>query len=138
MAKIDKKGRMIAIADYLFANPMKERADILAMYGKKWQMSVRTVDRVIKEAKEYNLERINKQEKAKEELLTEEAKKSIISGIISREESMKILSEIAKGKSEDESNDGNRIKAIQQLAKMSGWETAPKTESTLHIVVGDE
>lgn len=143
MAKIDKKGRMIAIADFLFANPSKERADILAKFGKKWQMSVRTVDRIIKEAKQYNSSRIDKQEKIKDGVISDNAKELITEGIISRNESLKILSDIAKGvgrptnpdvDDNPKSNekiipaDGDRIRAIQQIAKMEGWEATKKID----------
>jgi phage terminase small subunit len=58
--KIDKKGRVISIADYLFANPEAKRKDIFIYFGSLWQISDRTLDRIFKDAQEYNKTRIDK------------------------------------------------------------------------------
>lgn len=126
MAKIDKNKRVIDIADYLFANPSKERSDVLSKFGKKWQMSDRTVDRLIKDAKEYNSSRIRKQEEARNEVLAIEAKESIKRDIINRNEAKEILSKIAKGNNKTSPSD--QVKAIQQLSKMEGWDAPIKNE----------
>lgn len=136
MAKVDKRERMIAIADYLFANPDKDRADVMAKYGKAWRLSIRTTDRIIKEAKEYNAERIAIQEAVKLEALKDVAREDIQAAILTREDALKILSDIAKGDKrnfDDEiivPSDGDRIKAINQLSKMSGWDSANKIDIT--------
>lgn len=136
MAKVDKKERMIAIADYLFANPDKDRADVMAKYGKAWRLSIRTTDRIIKEAKEYNAERIAIQEAVKLEALKDVAREDIQAAILTREDALKILSDIAKGDKrnfDDEiivPSDGDRIKAINQLSKMSGWDSVNKIDIT--------
>jgi hypothetical protein len=136
MAKVDKRGRVIAIADYLFANPCKKREDILEKFGKTWQISNRTADRIYREAKDYNLKRVKAQEKIKNEILAKSAEDTIKEAIISRVEAMKILTEIANGAKrtvDDEiivPSDGDRIRAIQQLAKMEGWESAQKVDLT--------
>lgn len=140
MAKIDKKKRMIEVAEFLFANPDKERADVLAKFGKKWQMGVRTLDRVIQEAKEYNLQRIRELEEKKAEVYTEEALKSAKGEILSRNEALKILSDIAKGTTTEENqpNASDKIRAVQQMAKMQGWEAPTKSELEVKdkIVIG--
>jgi hypothetical protein len=118
--------KVIEIADYAFANPLANRGKVLAKFGKQWQIPTRTLDRLWKQAKEYNLKRTDKQEKAKNEELTVEARESIKKGILTRDESLKLLSGIAK-KSRYASD---RVRAITQLAKMEGWDAPAKNELT--------
>jgi hypothetical protein len=120
--------RTIEIADYIFADPMAKRRDVLAKFGKKWQIPNRTFDRILKEAKEYNKNRIKGQEQAKDEVLTAQAKASVKSAILTRNEALKILSDIATGRARKiekdilAPTDGDRTRAIQQLSKMEGWD----------------
>jgi hypothetical protein len=143
------KRNIIDISDYMFANPMVNRRDILAKFGKKWQTSTRTLDRLYKEAKEHNKTRLKKQQKAKDEVLVERAKEAIKHDILTREQAEEILTNIAKGKArkiplksviEDGvekfvgfelqyPNDGERERAIAQLSKMEGWDAPVKTET---------
>jgi hypothetical protein len=142
--------RVIEISDYIFANPMANRKDILSKFGKKWQTSTRTLDRLYKEAKKHNETRVKKQQKVKDEVLAEKAKEEIKRDILTREQAQEILTSIAKGRArkipvksiiEDGvekfiefdlqyPNDGEREKAIAQLAKMEGWEAPTKQEIT--------
>ena len=57
------------IADFFFANPTATRGDVLANFGKLWQASTRTIDRLIAEAKAINEQRVAKQEAAKPDAL---------------------------------------------------------------------
>lgn len=140
MAKDDKKKRVLDIADYLFGNPDKDRADVLSEYGKKWQLSERTLDRILREAKEYNLNRLNQQEKIKADMLAAETKEAVKSGYLTRTRAAEILTMIAEGKARqlviENSNakkieiviptDKDRIAAIHTLSRMEGWEAVKK------------
>ena len=124
--------QVIEIADYMFANPSKKRQDVLGQFETIWDnISDSTIKRRYYEAKEYNKTRIQKQEKIKDKVLTNETQENTKSAILSRERSLEILSVIAEGKVrklvEDMflPSDGDRIRAIQQLSKMQGWD-APK------------
>lgn len=157
--------QVIEIADFVFSNPDKKVSEVLSYFVGKCRKTVRTVERYIKQAKEYNLSRIAKQEKAKDETIIDEAKKEIEKGILTRQEAAKILSDIAKGKprpvpkefqkNEDGGlvkdikgnlipisydmkipNDNERINAITKLADMSGWNAPIKNENVEIIQIG--
>ena len=121
--------QVVEIADFMFANPNKKGKDAVSLFCTKFHKSDRTIKKYIKQAKEYNTERIKKQEKVKDDTLVNEAKKSLKNAILTRNESLEILSRIAKGvarKVNDEivvPTDSERTRAIQQLSKMQGWET---------------
>jgi hypothetical protein len=142
--------QVIEIADYMFANPDKKMSDILSYFVVFCRKNKRTIERYIKQAKEYNKTRIQKQEEAKENVLIKEAKESVKLSILTRNESLEILSNKAKCKAREvpiESemingekvytkwrikypSDTDQIKAIQQLSKMEGWEAPVKTDVT--------
>jgi len=136
--------QVIEIADYIFKNPDKKREDVLANFGKKWQKGNRTIDRYYANAKEYNQNRLTKQEQAKSEVMITQAKETAKQSILSRYECLEILSNIAKGsarKVANESllipNDSDRTRAIQQLAKMEGWDAPVQVNSntTLNLEI---
>ena len=77
--------RVIEIADYILANPVARRMDVLAKFGKHWQMPNRTLDRLWKQAKEYNIPRVQKSEKKKDDLLISETTDEFRNIIKSRE-----------------------------------------------------
>jgi hypothetical protein len=119
--------RVTKVADFLYANPVATRGNIMATFGKKWQISVRTFDRIIKDAKKQNEERQIIKEKAKCEVLVKSAKEMAENSEIVRNELTGILLEIARGKSKREvegivivPNENDRIKAISELNKMTG------------------
>jgi hypothetical protein len=119
---------VIEIADYLFKNPQYKTAEIIAVFCGKLRKSKRSVELYIKQAKEYNQSRLVKQEQAKDEALTAEAVESLKKGILTRNEALKILSDIATGRARKiekdilAPTDGDRTRAIQQLSKMEGWD----------------
>ena len=131
--------QIIEIADFIFKHPNKKMSDVLSYFVERCRKNRRTVERYVKQAREYNKTRIQKQEKAKDEVLIAEAKESLKKAILTREESLEILSNIAKGvarKLQDEvliPSDGDRTRAIQQLAKMQGWDEAQRIENTITI-----
>ncbi|MDR2652872.1 MAG: hypothetical protein LBC68_11280 [Prevotellaceae bacterium] len=119
--------RVTEVANYLDANPLATRVDILAKFGKVWQTSDRTIDRIIKEAKKCIEVRQNLREKAKNEVLVRSAKEMAENAEKTRNELVGILLEIARGqkvrKIQDEiiiPTESDRIRAIAELNKMSG------------------
>ena len=110
--------QVIEIADYIFKFPDKKREAILAHFGALWRKGRRTIERYYQQAKEYNTNRLSEIKKAKDEVLVQSAKESVRKGILTREQSMRILSKIAV----KSNRDGERTRAIQQLSKMEGWE----------------
>jgi hypothetical protein len=92
----------------------------------KFQKCDRAIQNYIKKAKEYNSERIKAGEEIKSKIFAEETEKSFRINLLSRNGCLEILSKIAN-KSTDERT---KIAAIQQLAKMEGWESVAKTEIT--------
>jgi hypothetical protein len=120
--------QVIEIADYIFKNPQYKTAEIIAVFCGKLRKSKRSIELYISQAKEYNQSRLKKQEQAKDEALTDEAKASVKSAILTRNEALKILSDIATGRARKiekdilAPTDGDRTRAIQQLSKMEGWD----------------
>ena len=119
--------QVIEIADYILANPEKDNAnDVLAKFGGVWRRKLRTFERWLPIAREYNKPRIERQEKARNEALTEQAKESIKKAILSRDERLEILSKIAKGEGRKVGNklmipsDTDRSRAIAEMNKMEG------------------
>ena len=125
---------IIELADALFGNPDKKKADIVRNFAEKCGKSQRTVERWVMKAQEYNRERLKKQEVIKDDMMAENAIKQFEEGLLSRNEVLKILSDIAKG--DTKTGEGTiiaptpseQIKAIQQLSKMQGWDAPIKTE----------
>lgn len=136
MATVDNKKRMIDIADFMFANPDTSRADILAIFGKKWQLSRRTLDRTIREAKGLNRERLRQQESIRAQIVAKSTEENVNSAILTRFEAMTILAEIGRGIPRVVKNDkgdpvemvvpsdSDRVRALSQLSKIEGWEHA--------------
>ena len=118
--------QIIDIADFLYKHPNKKISDEISVFCSKFQKTERTIWGYVKQAKKYNKTRIQKQEKAKDEVLAAEAKESLKKAIISRDESLEILSSIAK----DSERDGDRIRAITVLAEINGWNAPVKTAQT--------
>ncbi len=124
MTKTEIKQRVMTIADYLFANPGATRPEIMALYGAQWQLSSRTIDRVIKEAREYNTERLEIIEKANKETLIDEATNAIKEAVATRNEVLEVLSGIIR----NGLSDSDRIRAAAQISKMEGWEKAQRID----------
>jgi hypothetical protein len=128
--------QVIEIADYLYKHPDKKVSDEISVFCSKFQKTERTIWTYVKQAKEYNQSRLKKQEQAKDEVLTAQAKASVKSAILNRNEALKILSDIATGRARKiekdilAPTDGDRTRAIQQLSKMEGWDAPVKTAQT--------
>jgi DNA-binding MurR/RpiR family transcriptional regulator len=122
---------VIEIADYLLSHVDKNKSSIASVFARKYKKSERTIWRYISNAEKYNAERIKKQEKEKDKIFINEAKKAALKNIVSRIEALEILSSLIRGNARKIQQteeliiptDSERIKAIQQIGKMLGWGT---------------
>ena len=120
----------------MFQFPEKKTAEIVTEFCGRLRRSYRSVEGYLKQAKEYNRSRIQKQEEAKDAILLNDAEEAIKLGILSRNECLKTLSNIARGDTRTVGDntvvptDGDRIRAITQLSKMQGWEAPQKVAET--------
>jgi len=121
--------QVIEIADFIYKYPDKRMSDVLSYFVVRYRKNRRTVERYAKDAKEYNRERIRKHESVKDKVLETKTKEAFFAAVLTRKESLVVLSKIAKGEGRRvlgevfAPTDGDRIRAIQQLSKMQGWET---------------
>ena len=121
--------QVIEIADFIYKYPDKRMSDVLSYFVERCRKNRRTVERYVKEAKAYNNERIRRQEGIRNEVLQVKTKEAFFAAVLTRKESLVVLSKIAKGEGRRvlgevfAPTDGDRIRAIQQLSKMQGWET---------------
>ncbi|MDR1883003.1 MAG: hypothetical protein LBR26_09535 [Prevotella sp.] len=121
--------QVMEIADYMFSHPNVALSSIASDFSKKYNRTTRTVWRYIKYAKEHNVSRIKKRERAKDKVLVDIAKEETKKNILNREEVLEILSGIVRGRARliHETGDvvipteSERIKAAQQLSKMLGF-----------------
>lgn len=148
-----KADRYIEVANYMFANPNAKRKDILAIYMDKFQIGIRQCDNLIARGREYNLEKVREMEQARAAERLKMAIEEDRSGIIQRNQALRILSEIATGqarrivvKEENKPdyveiitpNDKERVLAVQQIAKMEGWDTGKKKEEEFKFKTEEE
>jgi hypothetical protein len=117
-----------------FNKGVVERIDVMAMFGKKWQMPTRTFDRYFKQAKEAynsNREAINE---AKLNTTIETEKEALKTLILDKTKRMQIAEEIAMGKAKRVEGQivmpsfADRMKALDYLSKIEGDYTAIKQE----------
>ena len=141
--------RAIEVAEFFFANPMAKRKDILAIFGKKWQIPNRTLDRIWKEAKEYNKTRTQALEKVKDDVLVSKTKETIEKGIDYREECFAAVYRVLRGvarKAEDDlliPTDSDILRAASWFADIYGWRATLNKHTNikrmeLNIEVADE
>ncbi|MCL2562305.1 MAG: hypothetical protein FWE10_08340 [Rikenellaceae bacterium] len=125
--------QIIEIADYIFANPEKNRSAIIEYFGAKWSKSNSTIDKYIIKATEYNRERLQGDEKVKEEARHAEIREAAKRDVLTRYETLEILSNIIDGDARKvgaKISTGDIITAIAQLAKMEGWYAPTKSANT--------
>lgn len=143
MASIDKDKRALDIADYLFANPDKGRKDVVSIYSEKFNVSARTIDRLLEIAHKYNEERVRIAREKKNELFLQNEIESAKQDIITRNEAIELLSKMGRGIPQEisiETDSEGNIKtkfihippadqrgAILQLATMNNWNIQAET-----------
>ena len=145
----------IEIAEYIFANPLAKRMDVLAKFGKKWQMPTRTLDRIWKKAKECNQKRIQKQENETDKVLLNKAKTNTENALKTREyfiaelekdfirlgeiKSGDVFKDIDKktgtiigfrqaGYNDEVQAKRSRTAIVQRLSEIQGWEAPVKND----------
>lgn len=141
--------RVIQIADDIFKNLEMRRGDVVTKYSKLFQITERRVDSLYAEAKEYNIERLNKAEKAKDRVLIQKETEGIESALNRREKLMANLWRIAMGEPQeivvDKDEKGNPVKklivvkpndqiaATREILEVEGWKAPIKTENTINL-----
>lgn len=107
-----------------------ERGKALAKIVKKWQISARTFDRHWKTANERHLFKQQDKQIVLAEVSLESDKERFKTAILSKEQSLEILSQIALS---DLKKDSDRINAVKTMADIEGWKSPLKTENNISI-----
>jgi hypothetical protein len=114
--------------------------ECMALNGKKWQLAERTFVRYWNKANEQYKEVLNKRQKELNDISTEAEKERLKSALLTKHERLLIAQGIAQGKAW-KSGDikvvpsaGDRIRALDFIAKVEGDYTAVKTE--LDLITG--
>ena len=145
--------RVIEVANFLFANPSKRTADVLSVFGGMWRISARTLERIIKEAKEYNRGRIERLEEKRAEVLVEREIEVVKEAITTRERILEIMNDLAEGVPQeilvgrDETGEGiyktipvlpqDRIRAANVILEVEGWKAPIETISKVRVNTDD-
>lgn len=109
-----------------------ERGSCLAKMGKKWQVSNRTFDRLWKSANERYKQNQLATQKAIADISLEAEKKRFKKAILTKDESLALLSEMATSKTEKSSD---RVNAIKTIADLQGWRAVSKTEISGNLAI---
>lgn len=113
-----------------------ERGEIMANFGKKWQVGKRTFDRYFSFAKAKYEEWVAKINRLKEEESLKEEEKKIKDILLSKLQRMLIAQNIAIGKARKINEqiliptDGDRLRALDYLSKIEGDYAPTKSAST--------
>ena len=132
--------REIDMADYIFANPDFGRREVIEHFQGIWTVNISegTLKNVYYRAKEYIKPRIAEIENAKNEKFIRNAKTAAKSMVLSRDESIEILSKIAQGSARKVGermlipSDSERTRAITVLAELNGWNAPVKSDVNVH------
>jgi molecular chaperone DnaK (HSP70) len=136
MAKSTQQQTRISTIAKELANG-KERADILAKYGKKWQISSRSVDRLIEKAREQAQTLRNLAEKTANDTLVAETIDAVKSGLKTKAERLMILQkQIDCSESELESGKSNG-KHLTVLEKVALRKVLKELQSEISKIEGD-
>ena len=119
--------KVIDIADFIYKHPEKKISEVITVFCGKFRKTSRTIEGYIKDAREYNSNRISKQERVRDEVLISETKEAIKKAILTRDERLEILSKIVKSKARE----GDRIRAIAEMNKMQGDYAPEKIENSV-------
>jgi hypothetical protein len=105
-----------------------ERGKCLAKVGKSWQISDRTFDRHWKTANDRHKQTQEATQKALAYISIEAEKERFKKAILTKDESLVLLTEIAMSKKEKSSE---KVNAIKAMADLQGWK-AP-TNSNINL-----
>ena len=105
-----------------------ERGKALAKVGKKWQLSNRTFDRHWKVAQEQYKLRSQEIEKELLKQSTEAEKERLKEAILSKNETMEILTKIIQS---DLEKTADRITASKTMADLNGWNAPAQLNTTI-------
>ena len=105
-----------------------ERGKALAKVGKKWQLSNRTFDRHWKVAQEQYKLRSQEIEKELLKQSTEAEKERLKEAILSKNETMEILTKIIQS---DLEKTADRITASKTMADLNGWNAPSQLNTTI-------
>jgi len=105
-----------------------ERGKALAKVGKKWQLSNRTFDRHWKVAQEQYKLRSQEIEKELLKQSTEAEKERLKDAILSKNETMEILTKVIQSELE---KTADRISAAKTMADLNGWNAPAETKTTI-------
>ena len=134
-----KQETYISFIDGELKSGIVKRETVLAKFVKKWQVSPRTFDRAWKIAQERHTEYLNKLNKEKEALTTEAEKEAVKSAVLTKSQRMEIASNIALGKARKIGgeiiipSDGDRLRALDYLAKVEGDYAPTKSQVDLNL-----
>jgi hypothetical protein len=104
-----------------------EHKNVVSVFCAKFRCTDRTFDKYWKLANEAYKQEFNEVETAKVNERTQIELNTLRSDILSKEEALKVLSDIVIN-GEQKPND--RISAVNQMAKMQGWEAKKEIEQT--------
>lgn len=126
----------------LLQSGLVERGEVMATFGKKWQVGDRTFDRYWKIAQERHKEAQILINKERDVLYKQKEIDSKKAQLLSRDERLKIADDIAKGNArkikiggKDElliPTSGDQLKALDYLAKVHGDYAPSKQDVTLN------
>jgi hypothetical protein len=114
--------------------------DVLLVFVSKFELSEQTFVRYWKIANESYYEQRQTINNAKLSETIELEKEALKKQILSKEEALKILSDIAQGKAKKVEghlvvpSPNEQRGAIETMAKLSGWEAPKKTENTNTVI----
>lgn len=126
------------ITDILFQlEKGTERSACLAKVGKKWQISIRTFDRLWKESNTRHLAIQQSIQLDAAELIKEAEKERLKNAIATKDKVLEELTKIGMGELELENfgklqtaNFNERISAFKAMADFQGWKAPIKTDIT--------
>lgn len=125
-----------------------ERGEVLAIFGKRWQVGLRTFDRYWKIAQERFKEAQQVINNKKQEQYTESEIKRNYDVILSREKSLEMLSNVAKlvynKLIKDEKKQSSDILAlnttVERISKLEGWDKPTQINTSIQsqelVIVG--
>lgn len=133
-------GRVIMIADFLFADITRKRADVLKEFHQKFGCTERTMSRLIYEAREYNKQKVREIEAAKLSAFKEVAVKQAREDQADRDEVLTTLTKVMRGIGKKVDGDvyvpnfTNIINAAKEISLMQGFYETQKDDAQRMIV----